>query len=209
MGEVISYTKDFLDNLLADAAIVGSDLVLTRVDDTTVVIPLGDPGAITQADIDTSIAALVDSSPSTLNTLNELAAALGDDPNFATTLTTSLAAKADQAALDAIVASLATIASNNQVADYGLVLADAGKVVELNKATAINLTVPLNATQAFPIGTVIEIWQQGAGQVTIVPTGGVTIRSSGGKLKIYGQYSSASLRKRGADEWVLVGDLVA
>lgn len=40
------------------------------------------------------IAALIDSSPDALNTLNELAAALGDDPNFATTMTNALAGKA-------------------------------------------------------------------------------------------------------------------
>lgn len=102
-----------------------------------------------------------------------------------------------------------TIQKNNQTDSYSLVLADAGKVIELNKATALNLTVPLNSTQAFPIDTVIELWQQGAGQVTVVATGGVTIRSSDGKLKLYGQYAGASLRKRGTDEWVLVGDLVA
>jgi hypothetical protein len=39
------------------------------------------------------VAALVDSAPATLDTLNELAAALGDDPNFATTVTNSLATK--------------------------------------------------------------------------------------------------------------------
>lgn len=49
----------------------------------------------TQTDIDTSIAALVDTAPSTLDTLNELAAALGDDPDFATTVTNSIAGKAD------------------------------------------------------------------------------------------------------------------
>ncbi|WP_176690726.1 phage tail protein, partial [Escherichia coli] len=40
-----------------------------------------------------AIAALVDSSPDALNTLNELAAALGNDPNFATTMTNALAGK--------------------------------------------------------------------------------------------------------------------
>jgi hypothetical protein len=44
--------------------------------------------------VDTATAALVDSAPTTLDTLNELAAALGDDPNFATTVTNSIAAKA-------------------------------------------------------------------------------------------------------------------
>ena len=42
---------------------------------------------------DTKVSALVDAAPSTLDTLNELAAALGDDPNFATTVTNSIAAK--------------------------------------------------------------------------------------------------------------------
>jgi len=49
----------------------------------------------TPGDIDTAIAALVDSSPAALDTLNELAAALGDDPNFATTVLNSLSLKAN------------------------------------------------------------------------------------------------------------------
>lgn len=48
----------------------------------------------TQAQVEALIAALVDSSPAALDTLNELAAALGDDPNFATTITNALALKA-------------------------------------------------------------------------------------------------------------------
>jgi hypothetical protein len=48
---------------------------------------------VTQTAVDSSISALVDSSPATLNTLNELAAALGDDPNFATTVSASIAAR--------------------------------------------------------------------------------------------------------------------
>ena len=47
----------------------------------------------TQSDIDTSIANLVDSAPETLNTLNELAAALGNDENFATTVATQIGEK--------------------------------------------------------------------------------------------------------------------
>ena len=44
--------------------------------------------------VDTQVTALVDSAPATLNTLNELAAALNDDANFSTTVTNSLATKA-------------------------------------------------------------------------------------------------------------------
>lgn len=50
----------------------------------------------------TQIAALVDSSPAALDTLNELAAALGDDPNFATTVLNALANKADKSGTDDI-----------------------------------------------------------------------------------------------------------
>ena len=46
-----------------------------------------------KAYVDTEVASLVDSSPGTLDTLNELAAALGDDANFSTTVTNSIATK--------------------------------------------------------------------------------------------------------------------
>lgn len=45
--------------------------------------------------VDTAVANLVDSAPEMLNTLSELANALGDDPNFATTITNQIASKAD------------------------------------------------------------------------------------------------------------------
>ena len=61
-------------------------------------ISLGAATVATQSYVTTSVSnaidALIDSSPGTLDTLNELAAALGDDPNFATTVTNSLATKA-------------------------------------------------------------------------------------------------------------------
>jgi len=109
----------------------------------------------------------------------------------------------------AAIAAAALVVANRQTASYGLVLADAGKVVEMNVATANNLTVPLNSTQAFAVGTVIEVMQYGAGQTTIVATGGVTLRSSGAKLKLTAQYSAATLRKIATDEWAVAGELSA
>ena len=53
-------------------------------------------GYATQTYVNTAIANLVDSAPATLDTLNELAAALGDDPNFATTVATSIGTKQNQ-----------------------------------------------------------------------------------------------------------------
>jgi hypothetical protein len=52
-------------------------------------------GIATETYVGTQISSLVDSSPATLNTLNELALALGDDPNFATTVATNIAGKVD------------------------------------------------------------------------------------------------------------------
>lgn len=95
---------------------------------------------------------------------------------------------------------------NTQTADYTLLSSDAAKIVELNKASAINLTVPPNASVQFPIGTQITISQIGAGQVTVVAGAGVTIRTPD-TLKLSEQYALAALYKRGTDEWVLGGNL--
>jgi hypothetical protein len=97
--------------------------------------------------------------------------------------------------------------TNRQTASYTLVLADADKLVEMNVATANNLTVPLNSSVAFPIGTKIDLAQYGAGQTTVVATSGVTVRSVGGALKLAVQYSGATLVKIGTDEWYLFGDI--
>ena len=68
---------------------------------------------------DTKVAALVDSSPSTLDTLNELAVALGDDPNFATTITTLIATKTKKgsANIGDAVATVFNIAHNLNTLD--------------------------------------------------------------------------------------------
>lgn len=89
---------------------------------------------------------------------------------------------------------------------YTLAMSDRGQLVSLNNAAAITLTIPTNATVAFPIGTRIDLLQAGAGQVTIGGAG-VTIQSSGSKLKLTGQWSGATLYKRGTDTWALIGDI--
>ena len=99
------------------------------------------------------------------------------------------------------------ITTNRQTASYTLVLSDADKLVEMNVATANNLTIPLNSSVAFSTGTQILLAQYGAGQTTIVATSGVTVRSNGGKLKLNAQYSGATLIKIATDEWYLFGDI--
>jgi hypothetical protein len=109
---------------------------------------------------------------------------------------------------DALDFATSTLPINAQVASYTLVLADKDKIVEMSNASANTLTVPLNATVAYPVGTQINIIQTGAGQTTVAATGGVTINSTPG-LKIRAQWSSATLIKRATNTWVLVGDLSA
>lgn len=98
------------------------------------------------------------------------------------------------------------ITTNRQTASYTLVLADADKLVEMNVATANNLTVPASV---FSAGTQILLAQYGAGQTTIVAGSGMTIRSNGGKLKLNVQYSGATLIFLSATECYLFGDIVA
>lgn len=90
---------------------------------------------------------------------------------------------------------------------YQLVLADSGKLVTMDNAAANTLTVPDNATEAFPIGTRIEVGSIGAGQTTIAAGGSTVIDSKNGDLLLTAQYSGATLTKRGTDLWWLVGDL--
>jgi hypothetical protein len=108
-----------------------------------------------------------------------------------------------QAALDA-KADLSMVTNSQSGTTYTLVLSDAGDVIEISNAAAITLTVPTNASVAFPIGTIIEVFQLGAGQIT-VSGAGVTFRAPGG-AKTRVQYSTLSLRKRATDEWVVTGD---
>jgi len=90
--------------------------------------------------------------------------------------------------------------------EYTLVLSDAFKMVTMDNADANTLTVPPNSAVAFPANTRIDIGQDGAGQTTIVAGAGVTIRTPE-TLKLRKQWSKASLIRRDADVWDLVGDL--
>jgi len=56
----------------------------------------------------------------------------------------------------------------DQTADYTIVLADSYQMlIPMNKATAVNLSIPTNATAAIPVGSVITVLNKGAGAVTI------------------------------------------
>jgi hypothetical protein len=139
----------------------------------------------------------------TFATLNKAAVGLGNVDN--TSDANKPVSTATQTALDAKTNKL--VVANRQTASYTLVLSDADKLVEMNVASANNLTVPLNSSVAFSTGTQILLAQYGSGQTTIVATSGVTIRSNGAKLKLNAQYSGATLVKIAENEWYLFGDI--
>jgi hypothetical protein len=90
---------------------------------------------------------------------------------------------------------------------YTFVLTDAGKLITFSNAAAVTVTVPPNSSVAFTAGDVLNCIQKGAGQVAFAAGVGVTIRSSGSKLKLTGQYSAGSLVYEGTDVWYLFGDI--
>jgi hypothetical protein len=96
---------------------------------------------------------------------------------------------------------------NTQTASYTLALTDASKIIEMNASSAATITVPLNSSVAFPIGTEIAIFNYSNQTTTIAGASGVTIRSYAGSLILYSQYTGATLIKRGTDEWYLIGNI--
>lgn len=94
---------------------------------------------------------------------------------------------------------------------YTFVLTDnRNKLVTASNAAAQTYTIPLNSSVAFPTGSMINIIQIGAGQVTIQGASGVTVASTGAtstapKLRV--QYAAATLIKVGTDSWYVIGDI--
>jgi hypothetical protein len=94
---------------------------------------------------------------------------------------------------------------------YTTVLADNGKLVTLSNASAVAVTIPLNASVAYPIGAQLNFAWVGVGAVTIQGTAGVTINSTGATpavpaLRI--RYSSATAIQTATDTWLVVGDIL-
>lgn len=91
---------------------------------------------------------------------------------------------------------------------YTTVLADSyNKIITLNNAAAITVTIPTNASVAYEVGAVLNFMQRGAGQVTISGAGGVTLNSQGAQFKTAGQWAMASALKIAENQWVVYGNL--
>jgi hypothetical protein len=95
---------------------------------------------------------------------------------------------------------------DRKTASYTLVSGDNNKLIEMNVASANNVTIN---NSVFSAGNQILVSQYGAGQVTFVAGSGVTLRSPSGKLKLTGQYSLATIIAISATEFYISGDLTA
>lgn len=104
-----------------------------------------------------------------------------------------------------LVNAIQTIGSNARTSSYTLVLSDQSKMIEMSNGGT--LTIPSDASVNFPIGTYIIVLQTGASQVTIAGSGFTPLSTPG--LKLRTQYSMATLIKRGANSWIVAGDLSA
>lgn len=108
----------------------------------------------------------------------------------------------------------AALAFNDQTGTtYTFVAADAeNKLVTASNASAQTYSIPTDATTNFAVGTQINIIQIGAGQVTIqaASSGTTTVTSTGATSaapKLRAQWSSATLVKKAANVWYVIGDL--
>lgn len=98
----------------------------------------------------------------------------------------------------------------DKTAAYTVALTDASQLIPVNSASALIVSIPTDASVAFPTGTQINILRKGTGLVTIAAvTPGTTTVSATPGLKLRAQWSTATLIKHAANAWVVVGDLLA
>ena len=107
---------------------------------------------------------------------------------------------------------LVAFTTTTQTADYTPVSADQYQtLVLMNKATAVNFTIPTNANVAYPVGTAITILNIGAGTCTVKAVTSVTttVLSAGAVAAqpTLAQYKTAVCIKTATDTWYVAGSI--
>jgi len=94
---------------------------------------------------------------------------------------------------------------------YTFALSDSvNTLVTASNASAIAVTIPTNATVPMPVGSVLNIVQTGAGQITVSGAAGVTVTSTGATAatpKTRAQYGVLSLIETSENNWLALGDI--
>jgi hypothetical protein len=195
-------------------------------------------GYATETYVETAISNLVDSAPGTLNTLNELAAAINDDASYAATITTSLGLKAPLAdptftgTVSGITKTMVGLGNLDNTSDLDKPISTATQSALDNKSDKIIVISSKSESyviQDTDLGKLIEMSSGGTVTITdsssfpigfsvdIVQTGSSQVTIAGTSftpnatpgLKLRAQWSSATLIKRALNSWVVLGDLSA
>jgi hypothetical protein len=180
-------TKEYTDQAETDA-------IAAAAADATSKAATAKSEAIAEATA--QVNAILAGAPTALNTLDELAAALGDDANFSSSITTTLGNKQDK---------LASVNTTAKTSAYTLVSGDANTILQMNGAFAF--TVPLNSSVPYPVGTQIHLLAITTGASVTFTSGITSYATPGNKMRASG--SMATLIKLDTDTWVLAGDLTA
>ena len=164
--DIAEGTAQYFTNARARGAVSGGTGI--TYSSTTGAIAVDTTTIATRTYVDTAVSDLVASAPAALNTLNELATALGSDASFSTTVTTNIATKLSKASNLSDLTSASTARTNLGLAT----VAATGSYADLiNKPTNANVGTFGSAT-AIPVITV-----DGGGNVTAVTTTAVSIPS--------------------------------
>lgn len=100
--------------------------------------------------------------------------------------------------VNGVLTSLRT--ENVKTGSHSLVIADRDKVVAFTGAGVQTCTIPTDATQNFPIGSVVYVGRYGSGSVNIVGAGGVNVSRIGS----FSPNEEIMLRKRASNAWILI-----
>jgi len=201
---------------VSDSAWVNTDILVDTPLTGTPTAPTATAGTnttqiATTEFVSTAVANLVDSAPGTLDTLNELAAALGDDANFSTTVTNSLALKAPLASptfTGTVTLPTGTVVRQNwyhQNITTTVTGTYAGQMMYNDSTNAVTFTIAPQSSGSWSDGDWFEVTQVDTGQVTVAGGSGVTINGANG-FKCRERYSVIICKRRSSDSWLVYGD---
>lgn len=154
---------------LGTAAVLASDTDTTLAADSDLRVPTQ---KAVKTHVAAAVAALVASAPTTLDTLDELAAALGDDPNFATTLTTLIGQKLAKASNLSDLTSADTALTNLGLTANGKSLVTAANYAAMRSLLSLDTLYQALLVSGTNIKTLNGVSLLGAGDITLNATPG-------------------------------------
>lgn len=158
-------------------------LVNSSVSSASIVTTVGDPGSDTNIPSEKAVRTELNGLESDISTLQSDVGTLQDDKQ------------------DKLVTIISESSGSFQIGATHL-----DNYVRVSFGTDVYAIVPLNATLAIPVGTVVTLFQVGAGVVTLAgETAGVTLNAYDSGLSTTGQYAGIQLTKVATNEWDVIG----